>query len=221
MIKLMSAKEALKVLKDGDVLMVGGFLQGGSPEYLLANLMDSPVRNVTVVNNDCGTEETHLHKLMQGNPGLITGFIVSFAAKNPSAQELLVNNPKSVNFVPQGTLAERIRAGGAGIPAFFTPTGVGTVVAEGKETRVFNGKEYLMEAALRGNVAVVHATKADEFGNCYMRGSTKNFNAIMPAAADYTIVEAEEIVPVGMLDPELITVSGIFVNAIVQIEKEA
>jgi len=216
--KRKTACEALKVIKDGDAVMVGGFLQGGSPEYLLAHLAGHPARGLTIINNDCGRVNTWLNKLMQVNKGLITRFIASFAAQNPSAQELLMENPEAIEFVPQGTLAERIRAAGAGIPAFYTATGAGTVVAKGKESRVFEGREYLMERALRGNVALIHATVADELGNCFMRGSTKNFNAIMPAAADYTIVEAEKIVPVGELGPEDITVPGIFVNAIVQIE---
>jgi len=218
--KRKTALEALKVIKDGDAVMVGGFLQGGSPEYLLSHLADSPIRRLTIINNDCGRADTWLNKLMQVNKGLIARFIASFAAQNPSAQELLLENPKAIEFVPQGTLAERVRAGGAGIPAFYTATGAGTVAAEGKETRVFNGREYVMEYALRGNVALIHATVADELGNCFMRGSTKNFNAIMPAAADYTIVEAERIVPVGELGPEDITVPGIFINAIVRIGEE-
>jgi len=217
--KRKTAREALKVIKDGDAVMVGGFLQGGSPEYLLANLAEHEARGLTIINNDCGRVDTWLNRLMQVNKGLIAKFIASFAAQNPSAQELLMENPEAIEFVPQGTLAERIRAGGAGIPAFYTPTGAGTVVAKCKESRVFDGREYLMEHALRGNVALIHATIVDEFGNCFMRGSTKNFNAIMPMAADYTIVEAENVVPVGALDPDRITVSGIFINAIVKIEE--
>lgn len=130
---------------------------------------------------------------------------------------MYADKPGSVTIIPQGTFVERIRAGGVGIAGFYTPVGVGTFVETNKEKKMFDDKEYLLETALKANVALVHATAADEWGNLLMRGTTKNFGAVMPAAADYVIVEAEEIVPVGTIDPELVTVSHIHVDAIVKI----
>jgi len=131
---------------------------------------------------------------------------------------MLMDNPESVELSPQGTLAERIRCGGAGIAAFYTPVGVGTIVEKGKEKRTFNGVDYLLETNIRGNIAFIKATIADKEGNCFLKGSTKNFNAIMARAADYVVVEAEQIVEVGELDHELVTIPGLFIDAIVQSE---
>lgn len=217
--KITTAAEALSHIKDGDTVMIGGFLQGASPEYMLSQWIDHPARHLTLVNNDMGKATTNLVKVMENRRA--DKLICSFIAQNPVGQVMIGEDPKSVELVPQGTLAERVRCGGAGIPAFYTPTGVGTIVAEGKEVREFDGREYLMERALRGNVAIVHAAVVDEFGNCFMKGTGKNFNALMPMACDYVVVEAGKVVPVGELDSELITVSGIYVHAIVEIPKEA
>lgn len=217
--KLTTAKEALARIKDGDVVMVGGFLWGGSPEYVLEQFIDHRARHLTIVNNDMGTPATNMVKVLENRRA--DKLICTYIAQNAVAQEMIKEDPSCVEFSPQGTLTERIRCGGYGIPAFYTPTGIGTVIAKDKEIREFNGKQYLMEQALRGDVAIIHAAVVDEFGNCFMKGSAKNYNALMPAACDYVIVEAEEVVPVGGIDPELVTVSGIFVDAIVVVPKEA
>lgn len=213
----MTAEEAVKVVKDGDTLLVGGFLMAGSPETLIKALLEtSTAKNLTVVSNDTGTADSNMIKVMkQGRVIKVHG---SYIGSNPMTGQMLIDDPDSVTLYPQGTLAEKIRCGGAGIAGFYTPVGVGTIVEKGKEKRVFDGREYLLETALRGNVAFIKATVADKFGNCFMRGSTKNFGAIMARAADYVIAEAKKIVEVGELDPELVTVPGIFVDALVQSE---
>ncbi|NLM62046.1 MAG: CoA transferase subunit A [Clostridiales bacterium] len=220
MSKVTTATEAVKAVRDGDTLLVGGFLTAGSPETLLEKLLtESTARGLTVVSNDTGTEHTNMIKIMkQGRVVKVHG---SYIGANPVTGQMLIDDPDSVVLYPQGTLAEKIRAGGAGIAAFYTPVGVGTVVEKGKEKRTFDGKEYLLETALRGNVAFIKATIADKAGNCFMRGSTKNFGAIMARAADYVVAEAEKIVEVGELDPELVTVPGIFVDAVVPSEVKA
>jgi len=220
MSKVTTATEAVKAVRDGDTLLVGGFLTAGSPETLLEKLLtESTARGLTVVSNDTGTEHTNMIKIMkQGRVVKVHG---SYIGANPVTGQMLIDDPDSVVLYPQGTLAEKIRAGGAGIAAFYTPVGVGTVVEKGKEKRTFDGKEYLLETALRGNVAFIKATIADKAGNCFMRGSAKNFGAIMARAADYVVAEAEKIVEVGELDPELVTVPGIFVDAVVPSEVKA
>jgi acetate CoA/acetoacetate CoA-transferase alpha subunit len=215
--KVTTAAEAVKKIKDGDTLLVGGFLMAGSPETLIRALLEeSTARDLTVVSNDTGTEEGAMIKVMR--QGRVSKVHASYIGANPVTGQMLIDDPTSVTLYPQGTLAEKIRCGGAGIAAFYTPVGVGTVIEEGKEKRVFDGREYLLETALRGNVALVKATVADTFGNCYLRGATKNFGAIMARAADYVICEARKIVPVGQLDPELVTIPGIFIDALVQSE---
>jgi acetate CoA/acetoacetate CoA-transferase alpha subunit len=215
--KLTNASDAVAKLKDGDVLLVGGFMMAGSPETLIKALLEtSTAKDLTVVSNDTGTVDSNMIKVMkQGRVIKVHG---SYIGSNPSTGLMLIDDPNSVTLYPQGTLAEKIRCGGAGIAGFYTPVGVGTVIENGKEKRTFDGREYLLETALRGNVAFVKATVADKFGNCYMRGSTKNFGAIMARAADYVIAEAKKIVDVGDLDPELVTIPGIFIDALVQSE---
>lgn len=219
MSKITTAAEALSHIKDGDTVMVGGFLQGGSPEYILDAMVENTARHLTIVNNDMGTPNTNMVRVLEN--GRADKLICTYIGQNHTAQVMYNENPESIELNPQGTLVERIRCGGYGIPAFYTPTGIGTLIAEGKEIREFDGKEYLLEPALRGNVGIVRASVVDEFGNCYMKGSTKNYNAIIPQACDYCVVEAEELVPIGSIDPELITVSGIFIDAIVVVPKEA
>jgi len=215
--KLTTAEEAVKKVRDGDTLLVGGFLMAGSPETLIKALLEkSTATNLTIVSNDTGTADSNMIKVMM--QGRVSKVHASYIGANPVTGQMLIDNKDSVTLYPQGTLAEKIRCGGAGIAAFYTPVGVGTVVEEGKEKRVFDGREYLLETAMRGNVAFVKASVADKFGNCYMRGSTKNFGAIMARAADYVIAEARKIVEVGELDPELVTLPGIFVDALVQSE---
>lgn len=214
--KMITASEAVSHVKDGDVLMIGGFLQGGSPETLVGALLLTTAKDLTIVSNDTGTANTNTIKLQQ--QGRVKKVYATYIGANVETGRMVIENPESVELNPQGTLAERIRAAGAGIAAFLTPVGVKTIVERGRATVMLHGKEYLMEEALAGDVAFVHATVVDTLGNCYMRGTTKNFNAIMPAACKYAIVEAEKIVPAGELDPELITVPGIFIDAIVRVE---
>ncbi len=216
--KLMTAEEAVKPIKDGDVLLVGGFLKAGSPETLIKALLESSTaKNLTVVSNDTGMADTNMVKVMK--QGRVTRVHATYIGANPVTGQMLIDDPTSVTLVPQGTLAEKIRCGGAGIAAFYTPVGVGTIVGEGKELRTFNGREYLLETAMKGDVALIKASVADKFGNCFMKATSKNFNALMARAAEYVIVEAVKIVEVGELDPELVTVPGIFVDALVQSEE--
>ena len=212
--KLTTAREAVSRIKDGDVIMVGGFLRGGSPETLLAALLGHDACDLTIISNDSGTESTNTFKIMQ--QGRVKHVKASYIGANPLTGQMLLDDPDSVELCPQGTLAERIRCGATGIAGFLTPTGVGTSVEKGKRIIELDGRNYLLETALHANVSLVHATVADESGNCFMRGSTKNFNALMPGAADYVIVEAERIVPVGELSPESVTVPGILIDAIVK-----
>lgn len=215
--KITTAEEAVKKVKDGDVLLVGGFLKGGSPETIIKALLEtSTAKDLTVVSNDTGMADTNMIKVMK--EGRVSRVFATYIGGNPMTGQMLIDDPDSVTLYPQGTLAEKLRCGGAGIAGFYTPVGVGTVIEKGKEKRVFDGREYLLETGLRGNVAFIKATIADKSGNCFMRGNTKNFNAIMPQAADYVICEARKIVEVGELDPELVTVPGIFVDALVQSE---
>lgn len=215
--KLTTAAEAVKKVKDGDTLLVGGFLMAGSPETLIGALLEtSTATDLTVVSNDTGMADSNMIKVM--NQGRVKKVHGSYIGSNPKTGQMLIDDPDSVTLYPQGTLAEKIRCGGAGIAGFYTPVGVGTVIENGKEKRTFDGREYLLETALRGNVAFVKATVADKFGNCYLRGSTKNFGAIMARAADFVVAEAKTIVEVGELDPELVTIPGIFIDALVQSE---
>lgn len=210
-----TAEKAVKKIKSGDILLVGGFLQAGSPETLIRAVLDThDAGALTVVSNDTGTAETNMIRLME--TGRVTSVVASYIGANPLTGKMMIDDPGSVTLFPQGTLAEKIRAAGAGLAGFYTPVGVGTVVEEGKEKKEIGGREYLLETALRGDVALIRATKADRSGNCFMRGATKNFGAVMAPAADYVVVEAEEIVAVGEIDPELVTVPGIFVDAVVQ-----
>ena len=216
--KVMTAVEAVKMIKDDDVLLVGGFLTAGSPETLIKALLEKgTAKNLTVVSNDTGMADTNMIKLMQQH-GRVVKVHASYIGGNPLTGQMLIDDPDSVTLHPQGTLAEKIRCGGSVIAGFYSPVGVGTVVEEGKEKRVFDGREYLLETAMHGNVAIVKATVADKSGNLFMRGSTKNFNALMARAADYVIAEARKIVEVGELDAELVTVPAICINAIVQSE---
>ncbi|NLA86962.1 MAG: CoA transferase subunit A [Clostridiales bacterium] len=215
--KLTTPEEAVKKIKDGDTLLVGGFLMAGSPETLIKALLEtSKADNLTVVSNDTGVADSNMIKVMK--QGRVKKVHASYIGGNPMTGQMLIDGPDSVTLYPQGTLAEKIRCGGAGIAAFYTPVGVGTVIEDGKEKRAFDGRDYLLETAMRGDVAFVKATVADKFGNCYMRGSTKNFGALMARAADYVVAEARKIVEVGELDPELVTLPGIFVDALVQSE---
>ena len=215
--KVTTVAEAIKVVRDGDTLLVGGFLQAGSPETLVGALLDmSTVKDLKIVSNDTGTAATKTIKVME--QGRVKKACASYIGANVLTGQMFLDDPSSVELVPQGTLAERIRAGGAGIKGFYTPVGVGTVVEEGKEKHVIDGVECLLEMGITGNVALIKATIADKAGNLFICATAKNFNAIMARAADYVIAEAEKIVEIGEIDPELVTVPGIFVDAVVQSE---
>ncbi len=216
--KLTDARSALTSIQSGQTIMVGGFFSGGSPEFLLRHMEGHPARGLTLISNDAGMDGHNLDKYMHSVPGMITKIYVNYINRSSATQRMMESDPQSVVLIPQGNFAEKLRAGGSGIPAFYTPVGVGTVIENGKEKRIFDGREYILETAFHAHVALVHASIADEYGNCYMRRASKNFNVLMAMAAEHVIVEAEEIVPVGKIDPDLINVPGVFIDAIVKIE---
>ncbi|HGM5959256.1 MULTISPECIES: CoA transferase subunit A [Stenotrophomonas] len=209
-----SAAEALQgVVADGQTLAVGGFGLCGIPEALIAALRDSGAKGLTVISNNAGVDGFGLGQLLETRQ--IKKMISSYVGENKEFERQFLAGELELEFNPQGTLAERLRAGGAGIPAFFTATGYGTVVAEGKETREFDGKHYVMETALRADVALVKAWKADEAGNLVFRKTARNFNPACAMAGKVCIVEVEEVVPVGAIDPDLVHLPGIYVHRIV------
>lgn len=209
-----SAAEALQgVVADGQTLAVGGFGLCGIPEALIAALRDSGVKGLTVISNNAGVDGFGLGQLLETRQ--IKKMISSYVGENKEFERQFLAGELELEFNPQGTLAERLRAGGAGIPAFFTATGYGTVVAEGKETREFDGKHYVMETALRADVALVKAWKADEVGNLVFRKTARNFNPACAMAGKVCIVEVEEVVPVGAIDPDQVHLPGIYVHRIV------
>jgi 3-oxoacid CoA-transferase subunit A len=223
-----SAADAIADIPDGATLMVGGFGLCGIPEHLIAALRARGTKRLTVISNNCGVDDFGLGILL-GNRQ-IAKMVSTYVGENAAFEQQFLKGELEVELVPQGTFAERIRAGGAGIPAFFTPTGVGTQVSEGglpqlyaadgtiakaspkKETRDFDGRSYVMEQALRADFALIKAWRGDEYGNLLFRKTTRNFSPMMAAAAKCTIVEVEELVPVGMLDPDAIHVPCIYVD---------
>ncbi len=208
------AKEAIKDIKDGSTLMVGGFGLCGIPENLIHALRESGVKNLTVISNNAGVDDYGLGLLLQTRQ--IKKMISTYVGENEIFEQQFLNGELELELVPQGTFAERMRAGGAGIPAFFTPTGVGTLVEQGKEKRTFDDREYIMERALTADFALVKAWKGDAMGNLMYRKTTRNFNPVMATAGRITIAEVEQIVPVGSLDPDSIHTPGIFVQRILQ-----
>ena len=201
------------LLFDGMTVMSGGFGLCGIPENLIAALRDSGVKGLTVISNNCGVDDFGLGLLLKTRQ--IAKMVSSYVGENKEFERQFLAGELQLEFNPQGTLAERIRAGGAGIPAFFTATGVGTVVAEGKELREFNGRTYVMETGLVADMSIVKAWKADTEGNLVFRKTARNFNPMMATAGKTTVVEVEEVVPVGSLDPDHIHTPGIFVQRIV------
>jgi len=212
--RIASADEAVARITDGATILVGGFGLCGIPENLIAALHRKGSKNLTVVSNNAGIDDFGIGVLLQNKQ--IKKMVSSYVGENRTFEKLAMSKELDVELNPQGTLAERLRAGGAGIPAFFTPAGYGTLVAEGKETREFDGRSYVMERAIRGNFAFVKAWKGDRWGNLIYRKTARNFNPLAAAAADYTIAEVEEIVEIGELEPDMVHTPGIFVNAIVQ-----
>lgn len=206
-------RDALHDVRDGMTILCGGFGLCGIPEQLILALRDLGPRQLTCVSNNAGTTHHGLVHLLQ--TGQIRKMVASYVGENKVFEEQMLAGTLEVDLVPQGTLAERIRAGGAGIPAFYTPTGVGTPVAEGKETREFDGRTYLMERAITGDIALVHAWKGDRHGNLVFRKTARNFSPMIATAAKVTIAEVEHLVEPGALDPDAIHTPGIFVQRVV------
>ncbi|RIV26186.1 CoA transferase subunit A [Alicyclobacillaceae bacterium I2511] len=210
----LSAKEAVSDIPNGATLLVGGFGLVGIPENLIAALRDLGIKDLSCVSNNCGVDDWGLGILLQNHQ--IRQMTSSYVGENKTFERQFLSGELEVELVPQGTLAERVRAGGSGIPAFYTPAGVGTPVAEGKETRTFAGREYLLEHAIVGDYALIKGWKADPMGNVIYRETAQNFNPMMAAAGRITIVEVEEIVGVGELDPQFVHTPGIYVQRVVK-----
>lgn len=208
-----SAEEAVSDIVSGDTIMAGGFGLCGIPENLIGALAKTNVSDLTVISNNCGVDDFGLGLLLGQRQ--ISKMISSYVGENKEFARQLLANELDVELTPQGTLAERIRAGGAGIPAFFTPTGVGTVVADGKELREFDGRMMVLEQALKADFALVKAWKGDAMGNLVFRKTARNFNPMMAMAARITIAEVEELVPVGEIDPDHVHTPGVFVQRVV------
>lgn len=212
-----NVQEALVGIEDGMTLMLGGFGLCGIPENSIAELVKSGVKDLTCISNNAGVDDFGLGLLLQNRQ--IKKMISSYVGENEEFERQMLSGELEVDLIPQGSLAERCRAGGAGIPAFFTPAGFGTEVAEGKEMRMFNGKPHILEHALTADFAIVKAWKGDTEGNLVYKATARNFNPMMAMAGKTTIAEVEELVPAGTLDPDLIHTPGIFVQRIFQGEK--
>lgn len=212
--RMNSVEEALAGIEDGATILVGGFGLVGIPENLILGLRDKGARNLTIISNNCGIDNCGLGLLLQTRQ--ISKVIASYVGENAEFERQFLSGELEVELNPQGTLAERVRAAGAGIPAFYTPAGTGTQVAEGKETRTFSGKEYLLETALKADFALVKAWRGDTLGNLVYRQTARNFNPMMAAAGQITIAEVEELVEPGALDPNCIHTPSIYVQRIIQ-----
>ena len=209
-----SYEDAMAGLKDGMTVIAGGFGLCGIPEGLIAQIKTLGVSNLTVVSNNCGVDGFGLGLLLEDKQ--IAKMVSSYVGENALFEKQLLDGELEVELTPQGTLAEKMRAGGAGIPAFYTATGYGTPVGEGKEVKSFNGRPYILEEAITGDFAIVKAWKADTFGNCVYRHTAQNFNPMAATAGKITVVEAEEIVEPGTLTPSEIHTPGIYVNRVIQ-----
>ena len=209
-----SADEAIKDVFDGATIMIGGFGLCGIPENLVRALVRKGVKNLTTISNNVGVDGLGMGLLLAN--GQIRKHIGTYVGENKLLEQMVLDGRVHLDLVPQGTFSERIRAGGAGIPAFFTPTGVGTVVADGKETRDFDGRQYVMERALKADFAFVKAWKGDKWGNLVYRKTARNFNPMMATAAKVTIAEVEHLVEPGELEPDLIHTPSVYVNRIFQ-----
>jgi 3-oxoacid CoA-transferase subunit A len=207
-----SAEAAIEDVFDGATLMVGGFGLCGMPENLIRALARKGVKNLTTISNNVGVDGLGMGLLLAN--GQIKHHIGTYVGENRLLEQMVLNGTVHLDLIPQGTFSERIRAGGSGIPAFFTPTGVGTVVAEGKETREFDGRPYLMERALQADFAFVKAWKGDKWGNLVYRKTARNFNPMMATAAKITIAEVEHLVEPGELDPEMVHTPSVYVQRI-------
>jgi len=212
--RVANADVAIEHVSDGATILVGGFGMCGVPEHLLRALKKRGTKNLTLVSNNAGTDNFGIGWLLESKQ--VKKMIASYVGENKRFERLALSGEIEVELNPQGTLAERIRAGGAGIPAFFTPTGYGTLAAEGKETRDFDGRNYVMVPWLRGDFSFIKAWKGDRWGNLIFRKTARNFNAPMATAGKYVIAEVEELVELGQLQPESVHTPGIFVDAIFQ-----
>lgn len=210
---LTSFTDAVKDIKDGATLLVGGFGLCGIPENLIKGLRETGVKDLTVISNNCGVDDWGLGLLLENKQ--IKKIIASYVGENKEFERQVLNDEIEVELVPQGTLAERIRAGGAGIPAFYTPAGVGTEIAEGKEVRIFNGKEYLLERGITADFSLVKAQIGDRFGNLVYRKTARNFNPLVATAGKITIAEIEQLVEPGDIDPDYIHTPSIYVDRII------
>src|SRR5712664_663474 len=209
-----NADEAIHDVFDGATIMIGGFGLCGMPENLIRALVRKGTKNLHTISNNVGVDGVGNGLLLAA--GQIVHHVGTYVGENKLLEEMVLKGTIKLDLVPQGTFSERIRAGGAGIPAFFTPTGFGTVVADGKETREFDGRHYVLERALRGEFAFIKAWKGDRWGNLIYRKTSRNFNPMMATAADYVIAEVEQVVERGQLPPAQIHTPGIFVDAIFQ-----
>lgn len=207
-----SFEEAVADIKDGDMLAVGGFGLCGIPEKAIAALEQKGTKDLTVVSNNCGVDDWGLGLLLANKQ--IKKMVASYVGENKIFEQQFLSGELEVELTPQGTLAERLRAGGAGIPGFYTATGVGTPIAEGKEVKVFDGKDYILEKGITADFALVKAWKADKLGNLVYRKTSRNFNPLAAMAGKITIAEVEEIVEVGELDPDHIHTPGVFVQRV-------
>ena len=215
--KVASVSDSLKDIQDGQTIMLGGFGLCGIPENSIAELVKKGVTDLTCISNNAGVDDFGLGLLLQKRQ--IKKMISSYVGENAEFERQMLSGELDVELTPQGTLAEKCRAAQAGIPAFFTPAGYGTEIAEGKEAREFNGKMHIMEEAYKADFAIVKAWKGDEAGNLIFKGTARNFNSCMAGAAKITIAEVEELVPAGSLDPNQIHIPGIMVQRIFQGEK--
>ena len=213
-----SADDAVRDVPDGATLVVGGFGLCGIPENLIAALVRRGVRNLTVVSNNCGVDDWGLGLLLRERA--IRKMVSSYVGENAEFERQFLSGELEVELVPQGTLAERMRAGGAGIPGFYTPAGVGTLVAQGKEIKNFDGRDYVLERGVVGDFAMVAAWKGDRLGNLVYRKSARNFNPMAATAGKISVAEVEELVEVGALDPESVHTPGVFVQRVVVAPRE-
>jgi 3-oxoacid CoA-transferase subunit A len=212
--RIASPDAAIANLRDGMTVLMGGFGLCGIPENLIAAVRRKGTKDLTVVSNNAGVEDSGIGLLLQNRQ--VKKMISSYVGENKLFERLVLSGELQVELNPQGTLAERLRAGGGGISAFYTPTGYGTMVAEGKETREFDGRNYVLERAMRGDFAFIKAWKGDRWGNLIYRKTARNFNPMMATAADYVVAEVEHLVEPGELGPDQVHTPGIFVNAIFQ-----
>lgn len=210
--KFISAQDAAKLIPDNATVMIGGFLRCGSPKRVIDAMIERKTSGLTLIANDTGFPDSDRGKLIVNK--MVKKAIVTHIGTNPETGKQLNNAEIEVELVPMGTLVEKIRAAGAGLGGFLTPTGVGTIIETGKQTIELNGKKYLLETPLKADFAIVYATKVDRFGNAFLEGTTRNFNTVMATAADTVIIEADEVSETP-LDPNLITIAGVFADYIV------